>query len=555
MGRPLCMVESTTSPRFHSIRTPCSTCLNSFPLFNLQNQTHPRPTTNTVRPTRTLERPPPPSQLWDLKTGLAIQKFQGHTDGVTFVLPGPDGRVLTASEDRTLRVWDVETGECLRVIRSHSGAVTSLCMAGPNRIVTGCSDKKLRVFSINGHLQGETELDSEINAIASPPLPAPRRRSSRGGACGRSDSGRVSEGGGKCNMVMELFRDASDGAPLSSASSASPPAPPVVRVLACGGTHIPSPPKPMLRSVDVKTASTTDVVEDVLARPANAKSNLCAGRSEYDDDDEREAVREAGIMTCVAISAAGAKGRGILVTGSYDKGVRVLHNVLSSDRDHQPSSSSEGEEDEEENDNGSAAKAAAAAAGGAAPPVTMRLLGRHNDGVRAVAISADGRWAVSGDREGRIKVWEIPQEAPPGAQESLCLAEAEFEAHKGYVFALCMSPDARTLVSGGSDKALRVWDLSLLVYARRMGLNRLRALWTAGRLRRARPKRTSTSSNSSASSPKRSGLSGGGRNGGGGGGGPQVLKAFGGSRDQRQQILESLFALPEIIYAKILMYV
>ncbi|CAM9701417.1 unnamed protein product, partial [Scytosiphon promiscuus] len=108
---------------------------------------------------------------------------------------------------------------------------------------------------------------------------------------------------------------------------------------------------------------------------------------------------------------------------------------------------------------------------------------------RAVAISADGRWAASGDREGRIKVWEIPQEAPPAVRESLlCRAEAEFEAHKGYVFALCMSPDARTLVSGGSDKAFRVWDLSLLVYARRMSLNRLRALWTAGRLRRARPK-------------------------------------------------------------------
>ncbi|CAM9400212.1 unnamed protein product, partial [Hapterophycus canaliculatus] len=263
-------------------------------------------------------------------------------------------------------------------------------------------------------------------------------------------------------MVTELFRDDSCGAPLSSSSSsasasASPPAPPVVRVLACGGTHIPSPAKPMLRSVDVKTASTTDVVEDVLARPANAKSNLCTGRSEYDDDDERAAVKEAGIMTCVAISAAGAKGRGILVTGSYDKGVRVLHNVLSSDRDSL-SSSEEEEEEEDGDEDGKEAKAAAAAAAAAAPPVTMRLLGRHNDGVRAVAISADGRWAVSGDREGRIKVWEIPQEPPPGAQESLCRAEAEFEAHKGYVFALCMSPDARTLVSGGSDKAFRVWD-------------------------------------------------------------------------------------------------
>lgn len=459
------------------------------------------------------------TQLWDLKTGLSLQKFQGHTDGVTFVMPGPDGCVLTASEDRTLRVWDVDTGDCLRIIRSHSGSVTSLCMAGADRIVTGSSDKKLRVFDISGHLCGETELDSEILAVASPPLPVPRKRPSRGGGRGGR---RGSEWARK------------DDTEQPRADSNNPPAPPVVRILACGGTYIPTPTKPMLRSVDVDTKPTEDAVAgNELARPD--KSNLCTGRSEYDDDDEHEAAKEAGMMTCVAISAAGARGRGILATGSYDKGVRVLHNVLSSDRDSNqrplPSSAK----------NGTASPP---------PPVTMRLLGRHKDGVRAVAISADGRWVVSGDREGRMKVWEVPQEAPPGGDgPSPCEAEAEFEAHKGYVYALCMSPDARTVVSGGSDRAFRVWDLSLVVYARRMGLNRLRALWTAGRLRRARQKRNSTSTSSrSSASPRRSG-------GGGGKGGVQVLKAFDGSREQRQQILEGLFALPEIIYAKVLMYV
>lgn len=458
----------------------------------------------------------PKPQLWDLKTGLSLNKFQGHTDGVTFVMPGPDGHVLTASEDRTLRVWDVDTGDCLRTIRSHSGSVTSLCMAGPDRIVTGSSDKKLRVFDVSGHLCGETELDSEILAVASPPPPVPRRRRGRGGGGGSRGSG-----GGRKGDADQFLRTGSVATP------------PVVRVLACGGTYIPTPTKPMLRSVDVQTEPTEGAVveDDALASPD--KSNLCAGRSEGDDEDDREAAKEAGMMTCVAISAAGAKGRGILVTGSYDKGVRVMHNVLSSDRDsNQRSSPKKG-----------------VAAPPPPPPVTMRLLGRHGDGVRSVAISADGRWVVSGDREGRVKVWEVPQEAPPGTNVLLCKAEAEFEAHKGYVYALCMSPDARTVVSGGSDKAFRVWDLSLVVYARRMVLNRMRALWTTGRLRRPRQKRHSSSSRRFSVSPRRS------SGGKGGKGGVQVLKAFDGSREQRQQILESLFALPEIIYAKVLMYV
>eukprot|EP00903_Cladosiphon_okamuranus_P007698 g7460.t1 len=458
------------------------------------------------------------AKLWDLKTGRSLQKFQGHTDGVTFAILGPDGRVLTASEDRTLRVWDVDTGDCLRVIRSHSGSVTSLCMAGPDRIITGSSDKKLRVFDIGGHLCGETELDSEILAVASPPLPVQRRRPSRGGGRGSRGNG----GGGR----------KADGDQFLRTDSNSNTAPAVVRILACGGTYIPAPTKPMLCSVDVKTKPTSNaVVEDDVSGGRPEGSNLCTGRSEYDDDDERTAAMEAGMITCVAISAAGARGRGILATGSYDKGVRVLHNVLSSDRDSS-----------DKTHRSSPRK------GASPPPVTMRLLGRHKDGVRSVAISADGRWVVSGDREGRMKVWEVPQEAPSAADGPLCRAEAEFEAHKGYVYALCMSPDARTVVSGGSDRAFRVWDLSLIVYARRMVLNRLRALWTAGRLRRARQKRHSSSSRSSVS-PKRSG---GGK---GGKAGVQVLKAFNGSREQRQQILENLFALPEIIYAKVLMYV
>lgn len=202
----------------------------------------------------------------------------------------------------------------------------------------------------------------------------------------------------------------------------------------------------------------------------------------------------------------------------------------------------------------------------------MELLGRHTDGVRSVAVSADGRWAASGGREGHIKVWEIPPplsgsstrkkaRSPPPA------AMADFEAHRGVVFSLCMSPDARVLVSGGSDRFVRVWDFSLVVYARRMALNRLRALWSTGRVRRARPKRTSSSSSLSGGSGGGGGGGGGGGSGpsggvvggtggaGGGGGGLTAFKAFGGSREQRQQVLESLFALPDIIYAKVLMYV
>jgi WD40 repeat protein len=41
---------------------------------------------------------------------------------VRCVVAMSDGRrVVSGSEDNTLRVWDVDTGECVRVLKGHGG--------------------------------------------------------------------------------------------------------------------------------------------------------------------------------------------------------------------------------------------------------------------------------------------------------------------------------------------------------------------------------------------------------------------------------------------------
>lgn len=458
-------------------------------------------------------------KLWDLKTGKCLRKFSGHTDGVTFVMPGPEGRVLTASEDRTIRMWDVETGECARVIRSHSGAVTGLCMASVDRIVTGATDKKLRVFDPSGNICGEAELDSEIMAVASPlllPIPESKQAQHTTAAADASAADVASDtaAGSSTNAAGSKKARATGTRRNSGVAQVN------VRVFACGGAMVPTPIRPMLRRVEVNPRTT----ETAVATESSSRPNMCTSRLD-------EVNGEAGLVTSMAISAAGCKGRGILVTGSYDKGVRVLRNVLCSDVDAQSGNSqSSSEEDEDADDEGSRSSAS---------EVCMELLGRHTEGVRSVAVSADGRWAASGCRKGRICIWEILPESrgvdldPPPPLSNI-------EGHTGVVFSLCMSPDARVLVSAGSDRHVRVWDLALVVYAKRLILNRCRALWSAGRVRGVRPKRTRNSSPTS-------GL-------GVPGNGVTAFKTFRGSREQRQLILEGLFALPDIIYAKILMY-
>ena len=70
--------------------------------------------------------------------------------------------------------------------------------------------------------------------------------------------------------------------------------------------------------------------------------------------------------------------------------------------------------------------------------------------MRGVAVSADGRTAVSGGTDGTVRVWDLAGTAAPRV----------LTGHTGAVRAVAVSADGRTAVSGGEDGTVRVWDLA-----------------------------------------------------------------------------------------------
>ena len=77
-----------------------------------------------------------------------MQTLEGHEDRVRSVAWNPSGtRLVSGSQDGTLRIWDTATRKCVQTLEGHEGWVNSVAWnPSGTRIVSGSDDRTLRIW-------------------------------------------------------------------------------------------------------------------------------------------------------------------------------------------------------------------------------------------------------------------------------------------------------------------------------------------------------------------------------------------------------------------------
>jgi WD40 repeat protein len=80
----------------------------------------------------------------------------------------------------------------------------------------------------------------------------------------------------------------------------------------------------------------------------------------------------------------------------------------------------------------------------------LRTLNGHSSSVNAVAVTADGKRAISGSHDKTLKAWDLTT-----GQEQFTL-----NGHTDWIYVVAVTADGKRAISGSDDNTLKVWDLT-----------------------------------------------------------------------------------------------
>ncbi|WP_330926814.1 WD40 repeat domain-containing protein [Candidatus Sororendozoicomonas aggregata] len=105
------------------------------------------------------------------------ETLTGHKGCVTSLLVLPDGRLVSGSYDKTIKIWDLSKPQghrCVAILTGHSGEVLALTLLPDGRLVSGSADNTIKVWDLSkpegercvGTLVGHTSSVTSVTAMS-----------------------------------------------------------------------------------------------------------------------------------------------------------------------------------------------------------------------------------------------------------------------------------------------------------------------------------------------------------------------------------------------------
>ena len=87
-------------------------------------------------------------KILDATDGSCRAILEGHTDRVRCVCVMPDGRIISGARDGTLIVW-ARDGSHLRTLEGHGDFVWCVAALADDRVASGSKDGTIRIWDVN----------------------------------------------------------------------------------------------------------------------------------------------------------------------------------------------------------------------------------------------------------------------------------------------------------------------------------------------------------------------------------------------------------------------
>jgi WD40 repeat protein len=303
-------------------------------------------------------------RLWDLESGQTISTPDGHKKWVNSVAVSPDGdRAVSASHDQTLRVWDFE-GKSLGTLEGHTNSVTAVAVTCDGRAISASEDQTLRPWNLKS-CKSIASLDALTSEFRHPIL-SPEYQSVRGWLLEGNET--VQTPDGHANWVNSVAVTP-DGRLAISASG-----------------H-------QMRLWDLDW-------------------DLESGEAIFSLEGHTDVVYAVGVTSDGRRAVSASRDR-LLLLWDLETGKAIL----------------------------------------------PRFEG-HPDAVYAVAVTPDGRFAISGSLDRTLLLWDLESDRPrtmgmDGARKPIL----PLEGHTDAIYCVALTPDGRRAVSGSRDGTLILWDL------------------------------------------------------------------------------------------------